>query len=143
MGNVITKTNLTLNTDTQLGKFIHEWALNDYTIHPDATATQPKKFKHILKKRACCTYTPSIGIGIAGVETKRTMNGVTLDMTPTKINQYKVNILPFNGADGLPSASGSVINEDNCKIEDDAGPGQSFYDKLQRRRSCLCFGLRE
>jgi len=115
MGNTIVKDDLLLNTDTDLGKFIQNWALNNYTIHPEAKGD---KFKDSLKKRACCTWSPTVGIGIAGVN----------DLTkPTKIDQYRVNIAPFNGDNGKPSKSPNVINSSNCKLDDDTGPAQNFY----------------
>jgi hypothetical protein len=115
MGNTIVKDDLLLNTDTDLGKFIQNWALNNYTIHPEAKGD---KFKDSLKKRACCTWSPTVGIGIAGVN----------DLTkPTKIDQYRVNIAPFNGDNGKPSKSPNVINSSNCKLDDDTGTAQNFY----------------
>ena len=115
MGNTIVKNDLLLNTDTDLGKFIQNWALNNYTIHPEAKGD---KFKDSLKKRACCTWQPIVGIGIAGVN----------DLSkPTKIDQYRVNIAPFNGVDGKPSKSPDVINSSNCKLDDDTGKNQNFY----------------
>jgi hypothetical protein len=47
MGNTIVKDDLLLNTDTDLGKFIQNWALNNYTIHPEAKGD---KFKDSLDK---------------------------------------------------------------------------------------------
>ena len=129
MGNIIVKSNsLTLNTDTELGKFIYQWALNDYTIHPHASLNFPKKFKDILKKRACCTYKPTVSIGIAGIDDKNTVNA-------NKILQYKIDIAPFLGDDGLPSASGDVINAKNCTINDDTGPNQSFLDNDTKNKT--------
>ena len=101
MGNIIVKDNQILNTETELGKFIHRWALNDYN----------------LKKKACCTMQPIVGINIAGV------NNLT---SATKIEQFKVNILPFNDINGKPSNALSVINQENCSL-DVSGVKQSFY----------------
>jgi hypothetical protein len=55
MGNTITNLQTrNLNHDSHLGKFIRNWALNEYSIHPD-TKNDPIRFKDSLQKRACCT----------------------------------------------------------------------------------------
>jgi hypothetical protein len=115
MGNIIVKDandktspDLNLKTDTDLGLFIHNWALNDYKIHPNAN------FNNSLKKRACCTYNNKIGIGISGIDSiiKQPVNS-----TKNKsINQYKVLISPL-GLDQNPDGTNKIPNIDICKID--------------------------
>ena len=64
MGNTIVKDDLTLNTNTDLGKIIQKWAVNDYSIHP--SVKNNPRFKDSLKKRACCTNNPNIIIAMPG-----------------------------------------------------------------------------
>ena len=140
MGNVIIKDGI-LNTDTELGKFIQEWALNDYAIHPDAIKNSPKKFISSLKKRACCTYQPTVGIGIAGVEHLDLSGNITIipgekikiNGKEVLIDQYLVNIAPFTGANGKPSTSGDVINDRNCSLTNDSGDNQLFLDNATNK----------
>lgn len=131
MGNTIVKSDLSLNTDTELGKFIQTWALNNYTIHPEASKNYPDKFKDSLKKRACCSYTATVGIGIAGV------NGDLKPNSASKILQYKVNINPFYGSDGKPiKVADQVINDENCKFKmDESANKTSFFDSDPNQRS--------
>lgn len=124
MGNtIVNPSDLSLNTTTQLGKFIQNWALNNYNIHPDAVSKYPKKFVDSLKKRACCTYTPNVGIGIAGVN-----NFGIAGVNPNKIVQYKVVISPFTDNNGNPSSDPTVLSESNCALTNDTGIGQNFLD---------------
>jgi hypothetical protein len=120
MGNIIVNNDLNLNTKTELGKFIQNWALNTYNIHPDAISKYPLKFKDTLKKRACCINSPIVGIGIAGIGIDSSNNSL--------ISQYKVNIAPFNDISGNPSQLNTVINATNCSLSNDINNNQNFFD---------------
>ncbi len=61
MGNTISDKNGELN-NTQLNRFIIDWALNKYN-----DGISGDRFKNLLKKRACCTKQTSIPIGIPAV----------------------------------------------------------------------------
>jgi hypothetical protein len=98
MGNTITNLQTrNLNHDSHLGKFIRNWALNEYSIHPD-TKNDPIRFKDSLQKRACCTNQDAVGISIAGV----TDNS-------ERIMPYLVNIPVFDFNDN-PNVTISGIN---------------------------------
>ena len=86
MGNKITVLSGTgdLNTDNELGKFIYDWALNDYTVHPDLKLTDPI-YKDQLKKRACTIQQNSVGIGLPGI-----------DKNNNFVPHYNINIPVFN-----------------------------------------------
>ena len=79
MGNIISHDNGTLNTNTDLGKFIRDYALNDYAL--DARQVEdPTTFldvnkrvlkpiaKNMLKKRACCTGQLKMGIPLPAID---------------------------------------------------------------------------
>jgi len=79
MGNIISTENGTLNTSTDLGKFIRDYALNDFAI--DARQVEdPTTFldvnkrvlkpiaKNMLKKRACCTGQLKMGIPLPAID---------------------------------------------------------------------------
>ena len=124
MGNVIINqkdNSLNLDTTTQLGKFIQNWALNNYNIHQETNSKYPKKFNNSLKKIACCTYSPIVGINISGVNSLQKENA-------NKILSYQVNIAPFNGDDGNPSFESKVINSNNCLLSNDDDTDQNFLD---------------
>jgi hypothetical protein len=79
MGNIISTDNGTLDTSTDLGKFIRDYALNDYAL--DARQVEdPTTFldvnnrilkpiaKNMLKKRACCTGQLKMGIPLPAID---------------------------------------------------------------------------
>jgi len=117
MGNTVTSnsggtqnTSGIINDNTDLGKFINNWALNNYNIHPDANNN--KLLKDSLKKRACCTNQPTIPIGILGVSTS---NG------KVHLANHKVNIKVFD--------SSSSITDANCTLDDADGKYSFKYNE--------------
>jgi hypothetical protein len=60
MGNAISEAGIIKKTD--LGNFITNWALNDYT--PDKTNPSQASLKYSLKKRACCTNQDKMPIAL-------------------------------------------------------------------------------
>ena len=92
MGNIISTDNGTLDTSTDLGKFIRDYALNDYAL--DARQVEdPTTFldvnkrilkpiaKNILKKRACCTGQLKMPIPLPAIDPATFMlESVTVDI---------------------------------------------------------------
>jgi hypothetical protein len=118
MGNTITNLQTrNLNHDSHLGKFIRNWALNEYSIHPD-TKNDPIRFKDSLQKRACCTNQGAVGISIAGVT----------DISE-KIMPYLVNIPVFD-FNNNPIVTISGINSTNCLLDmPNSTTKVQFYDE--------------
>lgn len=128
-----------LNEKTDFGKFVKNWALNEYSIHPDAK--DQKLFKDTLKKRACCTDQHSIPIGVLGVTT---VNG------RVKLANHKVGIRVFNplepitdsictldDADG--TASFKFTSSDGGRVYAKSSQCKTFYsrfgDYIKKNRS--------
>ena len=82
-----------LNENNELGKFIKDWALNDYTVHPDLDPKTPLYIDQ-LKKRACGTNNPKPGIGLPGIDDDNNF-----------VPHYNVTIPVFD-----------EINETNCRL---------------------------
>lgn len=97
-----------INDKTDLGKFVNDWALNSYDIHPDAKNL--KLLNNSLKKRACCTNQQTIPIGILGVTS---ING------KLQLANHKVNIKVFD--------SKASITDENCTLDDFDGTSSFKY----------------
>ena len=152
MGNIVADSSKDSNksgnliTTTTLGKFINDWALNNYTAHPDLKA------KEQLKKRACCTRQSRIPIALPG-----------FDLDPADTNyDTKIKTAPFVPVYGvniqvIPSMESLSAEQYNttCKIESldyvaDKGSGGSgavtstneacknFYRTDTRNNTGLC-----
>ena len=118
MGNIISTDNGTLDTRTDLGKFIRDYALNDYAL--DARQVEdPTTFldvnnrvlkpiaKNILKKRACCTGQLKMGIPLPAINP----NGLLLE-------SVNVDIPIFEKDDD--------INQQNCTLPYRPGESRNF-----------------
>jgi hypothetical protein len=118
-GNLITTT--PLGQVIPLGKFINDWALNNYTAHPDFKA------KNQLKKRACCTRQSRIPIALPGFDLDPAdTNYDTKIKTASFVPVYSVNIPVIPGMESLSAEQYNAT----CKIEDldyvaDKGSGGS------------------
>ncbi len=65
MGNkLLHPTTKILDENKPLNFYIKNWALQNYQINPKMAQTDKIFFKDILKKRACCTGQPTIGIDL-------------------------------------------------------------------------------
>ena len=114
MGNIVADSSKDSNksgnliTTTTLGKFINDWALNNYTAHPDFKA------KEQLKKRACCTRQSRIPIALPGFNLDPAdTNYDTKIKTASFVPVYSVNIEVIPGMETLSDNSYNAI----CKIE--------------------------
>ena len=67
MGNVISETGI-LKINTDLGKYILNWALNDY--NPNPKDPNQIALKNSLKKRACCTKQTFIPMAFPDIDSK-------------------------------------------------------------------------
>ena len=118
MGNIISTDNGTLDTRTDLGKFIRDYALNDYAL--DARQVEdPTTFldvnnrvlkpiaKNMLKKRSCCTGQLKIGIPLPAINP----NGLLLE-------SVNVDIPIFEKDDD--------INQQNCTLPYRPGENRNF-----------------
>lgn len=121
MGNILI-TDGVLKDNTPLGKYIHDFAIENYKF------SNKNQYNQTMKKRACCRNVPIVPIALP-----------SYDPTTKKIYPTKVNIKVFK--------SQNDINEDNCTIDgqnyapqskgDQSGKGfvaatvcSSFYDNL-------------
>jgi len=118
MGNIISTDNGTLDTRTDLGKFIRDYALNDYAL--DARQVEdPTTFldvnkrvlkpivKNMLKKRACCTGQLKIGIPLPAI-----------DPATFLLESVNVDIPIFEKDDD--------INQQNCTLPYRSGESRNY-----------------
>jgi hypothetical protein len=102
MGNIIT-TDTGNVKDSELGKIITDWALNDY----DAGMSYGKttKLKYLLKKRACCTGRQIMKIALPTINLSDDVTGTTELIEP---GYTPVSFSIFSSNEDL---------QQNCKIE--------------------------
>jgi hypothetical protein len=128
MGNVITDSGGTTRIkNTPLGKFIKDWAINNFVIHPDFQNQDLHKFT--LKKRACCTNNTQPTIGVMDVNP---------DPKDNKMYQYAVGIPVFEDR--------SDIKRENCMLPYAGDKDDNFmydsYDSnqvLSSKHTCADF----
>jgi hypothetical protein len=114
MGNIVSDGDGNLDTSTVLGKFINEWALNNYTVHPEFTETNQ------LKKRACCTMNSTIPIGLPGFDLPRQDGDYKNKINTAKfVPEYAVGIKLFTEK--------SKITPETCSID-----GKNFKADIDR-----------
>ena len=111
MGNVVSsKTNGNLDLNTDLGKFIKDWAMNEYTVNPSLDPKAPL-YSQQLKKRACCTNNPNPAIGLPGFDSKGTF-----------LPSMAIAIPVFSGTDQITAGNCNLVTDDN------GNPQQYLYD---------------
>ena len=126
MGNIITsgiEGNFELKASSSLlNQYIHNWAINEYSVHPEAKGNL---YKNILKKRACCLRKVKSAIGLPGINTKG------------NIEQYKVNIRIF--ADEKDITDGGCSNLGVVTDSDSSYLGQINRTDLPAKETCQTF----
>jgi hypothetical protein len=128
MGNTLISSNTRgLKTTNQPGEntilqdYIKNWAMSDYSVHPDINMSKPVNQQQ-LKKRACCTQQTDVAIGLPAFD----KNGKFVPVMP-------VNIPIFNRPEDA--------NDANCNLPyDDDGTSKSYkmiYDKnMEAQPTC-------
>jgi hypothetical protein len=79
MGNVISDTVGVLNENRIIGRYVKDWALNDYSV----TESYPETNQ--MKKRACCTLTKQVPIGLPSFKNRK-----YLPIVSTKVDVFNV-----------------------------------------------------
>ena len=122
MGNKITiQSSGVLDTTTELGKFIHNWATdkntNFYNTKPIDNIDKENNYTNILKKRACCTLNDIVKIPIADVVIPTTadtiLNGKVIvkgTNLPPKLVSITTGIKVFNSTDEITSNACKFTN---------------------------------
>ncbi len=127
MGNTLSDTG-SLRTDTILGQYVNQWALNDY--NPNPTAEAQNLFKQSLKKRACCTGQKEIQISLPDVNEDDVIIsslGVKVFNKDEDINIENCNLISKNSGEKeqykFTEKKGGLVLADNnsCK---------TFYGQL-------------
>ena len=85
MGNTVSEAGQIKTTD--LGNFIKNWALNDYT--PDKTYENQMSIKYSLKKRACCINQKTMPIALPSIDNSSTTTPKTLLLSSVQIPIFK------------------------------------------------------
>ncbi len=107
MGNkLLHPTTKILDENKPLNFYIKNWALQNYQINPKMAQTDKIFFKDILKKRACCTGQPTIGIDLPYYidETK----GIGISNVKLKI---------FENSDAITTEQCTFITDEDNKQE--------------------------
>lgn len=96
MGNAISDTVGILNEKKIIGQYVKDWALNDYSV----TANYPETNQ--MKKRACCTLTKQVPIGLPSYK-----NNKYLPIVTTKVDVFNVSGSLTDKQCTLPFGSGN------------------------------------
>jgi len=134
-----TSTNtINTNSDTILGDYIYSWALNHYSINSiSPNSGDPLYYTDQLKKRACCTKSSSVSIGLPGLSSLNADNIHNTSPNLLLLDQYRVTIPIFpepmlpeyckNLQSNYGIKSPSFLRQDNILLENATSDCQNFY----------------
>lgn len=134
-----TSTNtINTNSNTILGDYIYSWALNYYSIN----SLSPNSWDRLyhtdqLKKRACCTKSTAISIGLPGLSSSTPDNIFNTSPNQLLLDQYRVTIPIFSQSNMAESCkklqstygikSPSFLRQDNLLADHATSDCQNFY----------------
>lgn len=134
-----TSTNtINTNSNTILGDYIYSWALNYYSIN----SLSPNSWDRLyhtdqLKKRACCTKSTTISIGLPGLSSSTPDNIFNTSPNQLLLDQYRVTIPIFSQSNMKESCkklsstygikSPSFLRQDNLLEDHATSDCQNFY----------------